>query len=132
MIKCNNCGLELDDGTELCPNCGNDLNSQERDESDKCPNCGTVIGENDFVCPSCGSKVAELRIIRKCPFCGETLDDDALVCTNCGKHLSTSNQIQEINESLVDSSKTLMEKLKGLLKSIGDFFGNILDSFNGD
>ncbi|WP_295618759.1 zinc ribbon domain-containing protein [uncultured Methanobrevibacter sp.] len=116
MIKCNKCGLEFDDDIEICPNCGNEINDKETQElinedSKRCPSCGSIIGMDEFICPSCGNKIAELKIIKKCPSCGEELDEDAVSCDNCGASLSTANQIQEFNNSLINSNKSIMEKI---------------------
>lgn len=68
MIKCNNCGNEIKEGTKFCSKCGNNILEQQEKRGDeipseekqsvkKCSNCGNEIGEGTLFCPKCGSKV---------------------------------------------------------------------------
>lgn len=95
MVKCSNCGVEVADTFDSCPNCGNELNSSADANSKgsliKCSNCGCEVEEGQLVCPDCGNKIAELKITKKCPYCGVELDQDAQFCDSCGKSLNASS-----------------------------------------
>jgi len=55
MVKCANCGIEVDESTELCPNCGNNLKSDNASSKGvKCPNCGHKMDEGAVFCNECG------------------------------------------------------------------------------
>ncbi len=57
MKYCSECGKELKEGAELCPNCGFTINGLTQETGPKtkfCSRCGTEItNEMDF-CPKCG------------------------------------------------------------------------------
>ena len=112
MIKCGNCGIELDDETKLCPNCGNNLEGSEKvqeqkeKDSKQCPNCGALVAEDAFICPECGNKIAEIKMSKKCPKCNSELDIDAQFCDSCGFNLnSSSNQVQNVKNSIENSNE---------------------------
>lgn len=79
VIKCNFCGKELDDDTEICDSCGS------KDFSNICNKCGTVF-DSSF-CPACGVKAGELPKI--CPNCGNESFD--IFCSKCGTELCENN-----------------------------------------
>lgn len=61
MKHCTNCGEEIKDDAELCPNCGVDQTDElesgyeERGEGEKyCVECGELINERAEICPECG------------------------------------------------------------------------------
>lgn len=92
-IKCSFCGLELEPGAILCPNCGEELVSGKKPEPDlvrpsgvRPVNAGTgpEVPVNDVqdtgpadevVCRSCGRTAIPVAA-GACPACGATLDDD--------------------------------------------------------
>ena len=78
MVKCSNCGLEIDDNFQNCPNCGNDLSKSDvevkKEEISTCNSCGAPLKDSDSFCPSCGSKVE--------------IENSALKCKNRGSELS--------------------------------------------
>ncbi len=109
MVKCSNCGVEVADTFDSCPNCGNDLNSIKEDsvKTIKCENCGSEIQEGQLVCPSCGNKVSDLKLSKKCPHCGSKVDDDAQFCDSCGKSLTNSSIASEnANSNISDDSSS--------------------------
>ncbi len=115
MIKCNSCGLELDDDTKLCPNCGNNLEGSEKvqepneETSKKCPNCGALVAEEAFICPECGEKIAEIKMSKKCPNCGSELDIDSQFCDSCGFSLNSSSNSTENDSNEVKNETSLSE-----------------------
>lgn len=58
MAYCANCGTELQDGFEFCPECGqavsNKLSSTYTGKLKTCRNCGEQMPEDAFYCLSCG------------------------------------------------------------------------------
>lgn len=89
MVKCSNCGLDVSDDLENCPNCGNNLTkSQIKAEDEKnsvksCKNCGATLNDDNSFCPSCGEKVEGDEFL-KCKNCGSELSENTLFCSVCG------------------------------------------------
>ena len=53
---CKNCGANIDDSTQVCPDCGREIPAEKYvpRHHRKCPNCGrTILGYEQF-CRSCG------------------------------------------------------------------------------
>ena len=44
-MNCPTCKSKIDDGLDLCPECGQAL----------CPECGAALDDNATVCPKCGA-----------------------------------------------------------------------------
>lgn len=55
MIKCPECGKEISDKAEICPNCGVTIKMKF------CPHCGEKIDRDCVVCPKCGKQVKSLE-----------------------------------------------------------------------
>lgn len=64
LIKCEECGKEISD------------------KADKCPNCGFPVAEGT---PDLRETISPDRIMHPCPFCKEPMDIDASRCPHCGK-----------------------------------------------
>ena len=101
MVKCSNCGLEVSDELENCPNCGNNLVKSEKikeveDNRIVCSNCGAELNENNSFCPSCGTevKIKEDDSL-KCENCGADVPADTLFCPTCGHKVK---HIQKVNK----------------------------------
>lgn len=101
MVKCSNCGLDVSDDLENCPNCGNNLVKSEEikevvDTKIVCSNCGAELTENNSFCPSCGIEVKiEEDDSLKCESCGSTLPENTLFCPTCGTKVK---HVQKINK----------------------------------
>ncbi|AMD18050.1 hypothetical protein TL18_08475 [Methanobrevibacter sp. YE315] len=102
MVKCDKCGVEVDDSFELCPNCGNNLKISKEDEESqsqnvvygKCEKCNSDLPENVIFCPSCGSKVIQPSKpkesdLKVCKNCGHVVEDETTFCTECGANIFT-------------------------------------------
>ena len=50
---CSNCGTEVAEGMEFCPDCGEKIGTAKK--AVYCRNCGEEISENAVVCPKCGA-----------------------------------------------------------------------------
>ena len=85
MVKCNKCGLTVDDSFELCPNCGNNLNDENETpvELNKCKECGSEVSTDQKFCPTCGAKF-QMADVKACSNCGNQLEADEEFCPECG------------------------------------------------
>lgn len=55
LIKCKECGHEVSDKAEACPNCGCPV-----EKKIVCEECGEAIGIHDITCPKCGCPVQKM------------------------------------------------------------------------
>ncbi len=90
MVKCSNCGVEVADSFELCPNCGHDLTKNESKEisENTCVECGSEIKSGLTFCPTCGAKIEQNIKKTVCINCGAEFDDEIDFCSQCGADLS--------------------------------------------
>lgn len=69
IVKCSNCGKEISDKANACPQCGQNLTvEQESVEETKhlfCEECGTPVAENAEMCPNCGCPVQKEPATKK-------------------------------------------------------------------
>lgn len=100
MVKCNNCGVNVSDDLEYCPNCGNNLASSDESQSlsecnvnIRCSNCGAEVNSNNEFCPSCGNKLENEDKNLKCENCGAELHENDLFCKICGSKVSFSKKV---------------------------------------
>ena len=63
MAYCTNCGRELTDGFDFCPECGAKVVSES---------------QNTYTAP-------DYELTKICPRCGEKMPTDAFYCLNCGE-----------------------------------------------
>lgn len=62
LIKCVECGKEISDKAESCPNCGYPVYEMIAEKVDrKCEFCGELIGENELYCDACGMRVESYK-----------------------------------------------------------------------
>ena len=96
MVKCSNCGLEIDDNFQNCPNCGNDLSKSDvevkKEEISTCNSCGAPLKDSDSFCASCGSKVEIENSALRCKNCGSELPQNAVFCQVCGAKVEKIEQ----------------------------------------
>ena len=84
MVKCRNCGVEVSDSFDLCPNCGSNLkvSSQNNNETHSgvliCSGCGNEVPGGVNFCPDCGEKMEQIEDINKCNKCGSKLPENVL------------------------------------------------------
>ena len=53
MIKCSNCGAQLDDDALFCTECG----TKQEPQKNTCPHCGAEIDDDSIFCAECGTKL---------------------------------------------------------------------------
>ena len=103
MVKCSNCGLEIDDNFQNCPNCGNDLSKSDvevkKEEISTCNSCGAPLKDSDSFCASCGSKVE--------------IENSALRCKNCG---SEAGKLTATPHSARNAGQTYLQVRKTSIK----------------
>jgi uncharacterized membrane protein YvbJ len=120
MVKCSNCGVDVPDDSEICPNCGNSLvknkqnNEQKtediKDDVLKCENCGSELSENTLFCSVCGTKVniVKKQITKACPNCGVPVEEDTTFCPECGANIFTG---EKSNLELNSANKSFSDKI---------------------
>ena len=60
LIKCNECGKNVSDKAESCPNCGAPVNEKIIIKKERtCQNCGGAVNNNAYKCPHCYSILEE-------------------------------------------------------------------------
>lgn len=67
LIKCTECGQEISEKAETCPNCGNPV-----EKKDICDENEKAVSDIYLNCPDCGKQVSGTTI--KCPQCGRPLN----------------------------------------------------------
>lgn len=99
VVKCAECGAELNSNAKFCPNCGNKYNACSNCKADipegasicpkcgakapmACPNCGKLVKGNNKFCPECGHS-----LIKKCSKCGKEIDGNNKFCPECGTEI---------------------------------------------
>ena len=71
LIKCKECGKEISDKAEMCPNCGCPI---ELKKIFACEKCGTIVDDNAIFCPNCNG-LFEIKYSKNKRF-WESLDYD--------------------------------------------------------
>ena len=72
LVKCTECGREISDKAEKCPNCGNPV-------------------ERRVICDECGESIPETYL--ECPNCGNPLKDIAFENINKGQIYNSANRL---------------------------------------
>nr|WP_294999106.1 zinc ribbon domain-containing protein [uncultured Methanobrevibacter sp.] len=59
MVKCQNCGSEMEEGAKFCRNCGSEIAAETETNVKYCRKCGFELpDENIKFCPSCGASTS--------------------------------------------------------------------------
>lgn len=99
MKKCSYCGVQIDDDSLFCTECGKPV-----PQGNVCPHCGASLNEGDAFCQSCGKKVCELSLeeakpeCNKCAHCGAEVHEGDTFCESCGAMLQANASINHKNE----------------------------------
>ena len=102
IVRCPNCGGDVQYGSPFCSSCGTKMEIKSASATNDDPNvircvkCGMPINDGCAFCTHCGTKVEPEVVtevvtdmvsddvsIMKCPNCGNNIGDNAF-CTNCG------------------------------------------------
>ena len=54
MVKCSNCGNEVEETADFCPDCGTKIANSPQIEKKFCEKCGTENSKDADFCSSCG------------------------------------------------------------------------------
>jgi tetratricopeptide (TPR) repeat protein len=76
MITCENCGIDNEDGAELC--------SHPLSAKLVCRSCGAELKPHWLKCPKCKTPVAQENTVTKCANCGEDMEEGWDECPACG------------------------------------------------
>ena len=95
MKKCLKCNKEYFDDSLFCPECGEQLFS-----NDTCPSCHKEVKPEDKYCRYCGRKIERTRV---CSECGKQVDNDTNFCPQCGNKIGNDGFI--VNDSSSKPSK---------------------------
>ena len=122
VIVCKECGMDFDDNSKYCPNCGHEIKEELAEISEEvasdliCKKCGAVLKENQQFCPKCGTEKGYTNN-KKCLKCGAIIDPGEKFCSKCG----TKAKI-DIQSDLMDKTKKIKNINK---KKIGLIVGII-------
>lgn len=101
MSKCPNCGNELNNDEKFCPKCGYFLDKHEdTNKQNCCPFCGKEIKGNESYCPHCGANLKDAGY------------------TNPATKQDTNNNSNKIQTPNNDSNKSLKGELTGIFITI--------------
>ena len=109
-MYCVCCGMEVHQGEEQCPYCGNSLSDENSSAPEviyevvshketKCPQCGDTVSPEARFCGACGCAIIQPKPIRipRCVACGELLSYSAAFCLSCGlKYVESADGYIEI------------------------------------
>lgn len=113
MVKCSNCGVDVADSFELCPNCGNNLHNvvgnENLDSSDfSCYKCNSKLKEGVSFCEVCGDQIKYPKAEQFCQNCGFKLTMDDEFCPECGTNSRTG---EKYNNSTSVNNKSFIERI---------------------
>ncbi len=138
VIKCPNCGEEIDEKEEKCIKCGHDLKKEiitttkrrgrpRKIHMIKCEDCGIEYDEALTECPNCGCP--KLEVTNKnnenktqyifCAECGSKIAQNSTECPNCGYPIQDKVILPSI-EGKEDKPKKVKAKKQN--KYIGKIF----------
>lgn len=115
MKKCLNCNKEYLDDSIFCPECGEQLSS-----NDSCPSCHGKVNPEDKYCRYCGTKIERIRV---CSECGKQVDNETNFCPKCGSKIGDDGFI--VNGCLNTNKKTNKDNSTNLSKVLSYVFVSI-------
>lgn len=120
MVKCDNCGIEIPEGMESCPNCGKpapvesdeeqktDTEEKQEVKSDESPEFRSEEKQNS----------SEQNTTRTCRNCGANIYSDDVICPLCGHKLSGEDENPENENKTEYNAETGEETNSSLAKKI--------------
>lgn len=117
MVRCSNCGAEVED--KFCTECGTKVDVGSTNlisNQQNCPNCGAEV-EGSF-CSHCGTKITSededtnVSTTKFCPYCASEVNSNLFICPNCGHDFKAEQiakekkkrAIQEHNQKIAAKS----------------------------
>ncbi len=154
-VICPKCHAKVEPGLRFCTECGTKIEGvMNTAEQTTCPKCYADVKPGLRFCTECGTKISESRSAVQpttCPKCYADVEPGLRFCTECGTSLVAkgSPTSAEINErlrqkresgefreppkdenveNLVESGKSLMKGLGGILNQVKDDLDDTLKS----
>lgn len=102
IVRCPNCGGEVQYGAPFCSSCGtrmetrNEQTSKTDADVKQCTACGAAVATECVFCTHCGTKFEEKSSVeteppintqKMCSNCNNEVVDDSAFCMNCGTKL---------------------------------------------
>lgn len=101
VVRCAQCGAEVQFGVSFCSSCGAPIPKVEPiniDDLVQCKSCGAMMKKEMRFCTMCGNPMNQLSVSkvkdscedkkssseRICPSCGAKVEEDVAFCTECG------------------------------------------------
>lgn len=103
IVRCPNCGGDVQYGSPFCSSCGTKMkveNSSTNNATNvfRCSKCGMPINDECDFCTNCGTKIFQNResdeiiatsqSVNKCPNCNNEVSEGSMFCVNCGTKLN--------------------------------------------
>ena len=124
----NNCGNQLPDVSKFCHNCGQIINSTDKQGYYPAMRTKWQVKE-DTQNSNYKSKVitSEIRVL-KCPCCGDSVADFAISCKSCGAELRRSDSLASVKE-FEQRIREIEATRKGYVSKVVDYFsGSVNDT----
>jgi len=87
---CPNCGSEMDTNQRYCSKCGQDTQAVQNEQTEViCSFCGTANSGKSKFCSECGKP-----LFAECPKCGAKLPGNSKFCSACGAELKMQEGTQ--------------------------------------
>ena len=103
VVRCAQCGAEVQAGTAFCSSCGAAMpkaQPAQADDAVRCEGCGAMVKQGVRFCTSCGRPMAQftgaetsnetpvsVQDKRLCPNCGAEAEEGADFCMECGTRM---------------------------------------------
>lgn len=125
MVKCDNCGIDIPEGMESCPNCGRPapVESGESENTESEEKQEVKPDESQEFNPEEAQNSSEQNTTRTCRNCGANIYSDDVICPLCGHKIDgedgntdNENKTEYNAETGEDSDSTLVKKIN--LRSI--------------
>lgn len=62
---CKNCGAALDENTQICPDCGREVENSRPPAQNYCHNCGFKIDYDENFCRNCGVQIKSSKAVKE-------------------------------------------------------------------
>jgi len=128
IVRCPNCGGDVQYGSPFCSSCGTKMEVKQPTVINEdpsvihCSKCGMPINDGCAFCTNCGTKVAQEVVANevtiesteeaiesnenKCPNCGNNIGDNVF-CTNCGTKIEKENPDVVVANAVVEQTSKL-------------------------
>lgn len=133
LIDCSECGKQISDKAESCPNCGNPIKPQNKEDLMKCPYCKSTQLTTSQKGFSAGKALAGGVLLGGVGLLAGTLGSGnvKITCLKCGHNFKAGDYEKEVEkfspkpktEKEIESNKKLAKALISILIVIGLAWG---------